>query len=191
MLHKSSIAIILSALLTASPATAADYIIDKTGQHAFVNFKINHLGFSFIYGTFRDFDGRFSFDPEKPEDSQIDITLQTASVDTNHAERDKHIRSAEMLNVQQFPAATFQSTAIRPKGAGKAEVLGNLTLNGVTRPIVIDARLVGQGDDPWGNYRAGFSGTTTLTLKDFNISADLGPASHSVELIMSFEGIRQ
>ncbi len=78
------------------------------------------------------------------------------------------------------------------KADGKnAEITGNLTLNGVTKPVTIKAELIGQGDDPWGGYRAGFLGTTTLKLKDFNIQRDLGPASQEVELTLSVEGVRQ
>ena len=71
------------------------------------------------------------------------------------------------------------------------EITGNLTLNGVTKPVVIAAKFIGEGKDPWGGYRAGFEGTTTLKLKDFDIAMDLGPASETVELIISVEGIRQ
>ncbi len=180
-----------SALFGAGQALAADYAIDKQGQHAFVNFKISHLGYSWLYGTFKDFDGSFSFDEKNPQASQVNVTLSTQSVDTNNAERDKHLRSADFLNVSQHPTATFASTAVKSTGAGTADISGDLTLNGVTKPVVIAARFVGQGDDPWGGYRAGFEGTTTLKLKDFDIQKDLGPASQEVQLIISVEGVRQ
>lgn len=191
MLKKTLGALTLGSLLLASQAFAADYVIDKEGQHAFVNFKINHMGFSWLYGTFRDFDGTFSFDAAKPEDSKVEVTLKTASVDSNHAERDKHLRSADFLNVDKYPEATFKSTSVTSTGQGKADIKGDLTFNGVTRPVVIAAEFVGEGDDPWGGYRAGFSGSTTLKLKDFNVSMDLGPTSQEVELIISVEGVRQ
>ncbi|MDH4871012.1 YceI family protein [Pseudomonas sp. BN515] len=190
MLKKTFAALTLGAALFAGQAMAADYVIDKEGQHAFVNFKIGHLGYSYIYGTFKDFDGSFSFDEKNPEASKIKVTLKTASVDTNHAERDKHIKSGDFLNVSKNPTATFESTAVKSTGQGTADVTGNLTLNGVTKPVVIKAKFVGQGDDPWGGYRAGFEGTTTIKLKDFAIQKDLGPASQEAELIISFEGVR-
>ncbi|QEY60819.1 YceI family protein [Metapseudomonas lalkuanensis] len=190
MLKKTFAALTLGAALFAGQAMAADYVIDKEGQHAFVNFKIGHLGYSYIYGTFKDFDGTFSFDEKNPEASKIKVTLKTASVDTNHAERDKHIKSGDFLNVSKNPTATFESTAVKSTGQGTADVTGNLTLNGVTKPVVIKAKFVGQGDDPWGGYRAGFEGTTTIKLKDFAIQKDLGPASQEAELIISFEGVR-
>ncbi|UQY37083.1 YceI family protein [Pseudomonas fulva] len=192
MLKKTFAALALgTALLGAGHAMAADYAIDKKGQHAFVNFKISHLGYSWLYGTFKDFDGSFTFDEKNPEASKVEVTLKTESVDTNHAERDKHIRSADFLNVSKNPTATFKSTSVKSTGEGTADITGDLTLNGVTKPVVIAAKFIGQGDDPWGGYRAGFEGSTKLKLKDFNIEKDLGPASQEVELIISVEGVRK
>ena len=192
MLKKTLAALTLgTALLGAGHAMAADYAIDKQGQHAFVNFKISHLGYSGLYGTFKDFDGSFSFDEKNPEASKVKVSLNTASVDTNHAERDKHLRSGDFLNVDKHPTATFESTSVKSTGEGTADITGNLTLNGVTKPVVIAAKFVGQGDDPWGGYRAGFEGSTMVKLKDFDIQKDLGPASQEVELIISIEGVRQ
>ena len=192
MLKKTLAALALGgALLSAGQAMAADYVIDKEGQHAFVNFKISHLGYSWLYGTFKDFDGSFSFDAANPEASKVSVTLNTASVDSNHAERDKHLRSDDFLNVDKHPTATFESTAVKSTGEGTADITGNLTLNGVTKPVVIAAEFIGEGSDPWGGYRAGFAGSTTLKLKDFGITKDLGPASETVELILSVEGIRK
>ena len=191
MLKKTLAALVLGSALVGGQAFAADYAIDKQGQHAFVNFKISHLGYSWLWGTFKDFDGSFSFDADKPEASKVNVTLKTASVDTNHAERDKHLRSDDFLNVDKHPTATFESTSVKSTGDGTADITGNLTLNGVTRPVVIAAKFIGEGDDPWGGYRAGFEGSTTLTLKDFDIKMDLGPASQTVDLIISVEGVRK
>jgi polyisoprenoid-binding protein YceI len=190
MLKKTLVALALGGVL-AGQAMAADYAIDKAGQHAFVNFKISHLGYSWLYGTFKDFDGSFSFDAAKPEESKVSVTLNTTSLDTNHAERDKHLRSADFLNVSKNPTATFNSTAVKSTGEGTADITGDLTLNGVTKPVVIAAKFIGEGQDPWGGYRAGFEGSTKLKLKDFNIEKDLGPASQEVELIISVEGVRK
>ncbi|RRV84017.1 YceI family protein [Stutzerimonas stutzeri] len=191
MLKKTLAALVLGSALVGGQAFAADYAIDKQGQHAFVNFKISHLGYSWLWGTFKDFDGSFSFDAAKPEQSKVNVTLETASVDTNHAERDKHLRSDDFLNVAKHPTATFESTSVKSTGEGTADITGNLTLNGVTKPVVIAAKFIGEGDDPWGGYRAGFEGSTTLTLKDFDIKMDLGPASQTVDLIISVEGVRK
>lgn len=191
MLKKTFAALTLgTALLGAGNLMAADYAIDKQGQHAFVNFKISHLGYSWLYGTFKDFDGSFSFDEKNPEASKINVTLNTSSVDSNHAERDKHIRGDDFLDVAKYPTATFESTSIKSTGEGSADVTGNLTLHGVTKPVVIAAKFIGQGNDPWGGYRAGFEGTTKLKLNDFNIEGP-GPASQEIELIFSVEGVRK
>ena len=191
MLKKTLAALALgSALFTAGQAMAADYKIDKEGQHAFIEFRIKHLGYSWLYGRFNDFDGRFTFDEKNPSADKVKVTINTNSVDTNHAERDKHLRSGDFLNVSKNPTATFESTEVKANG-DSADITGNLTLNGVTKPVTIKAKLIGQGDDPWGGYRAGFEGSATLKLKDFGIKMDLGPASQEVELLLSVEGIRQ
>ncbi|KHL69237.1 MULTISPECIES: YceI family protein [Pseudomonas] len=191
MLKKTFTALTLGAALFAGQAMAADYAIDKQGQHAFVNFKISHLGYSWIYGTFKDFDGSFSFDAARPEASKVNVTLKTASVDTNHAERDKHLRSGDFLNVDKHPTATFTSTRVESTGEGTANITGDLTLNGVTKPVVIAAKFLGEGKDPWGGYRAGFEGTANIKMKDFGIKMDLGPQSENVELILTVEGVRK
>ncbi len=191
-MNKAFAGIALGGLLALSGSLqAADYVIDKEGQHAFVNFKISHLGYSWLYGRFNDFDGTFSWDADKPAGSDVNVTIQTASVDTNHAERDKHLRSDDFLSVDEHPQATFKSTKVEMTGEDTAKITGDLTLNGVTKPVVLDAKFLGEGQDPWGGYRAGFEGSTKLKLKDFDITKDLGPASEEVELILSVEGIRQ
>ena len=191
-MKKTFAGLALGSLMALSGALqAADYVIDKEGQHASINFKISHLGYSWVYGRFNDFSGNFSWDADKPESSAVNVSINTDSVDSNHAERDKHLRSDDFLNVAEHPTATFESTGVAMTGDDTANVTGNLTLNGVTKPVVLDAKFIGEGDDPWGGYRAGFSGTTTLTLKDFDISRDLGPAAQDVELIITVEGVRQ
>ncbi|MDY0250492.1 MAG: YceI family protein [Pseudomonas sp.] len=191
MIKKTLAAFVLGSVLSSGTALAADYVIDQEGQHAFVNFKISHLGYSWLYGTFKDFDGTFSYDETQPEASKVNVTLRTASLDSNHAERDKHLRSADFLNTSKYPKATFTSTKVVSTGEGTADISGDLTLNGVTKEVVINAYFIGQGNDPWGGYRAGFEGKTTLKLVDFGIKTSLGPASESVELTLAVEGVRQ
>ncbi|MBI6854057.1 YceI family protein [Pseudomonas lijiangensis] len=191
MLKKSLAALALgTALLSAGQAMAADYVIDKEGQHAFIDFKISHLGYSFIHGTFKDWDGTFSFDAAKPEASKIAVELKTASLFTNHAERDKHILSKDFLDAGKFPEAKFVSTSVKSTGAKTADVTGDLTLHGVTKPIVIKATFNGEGKDPWGGYRAGFNGTSTLNLNDFGIKGP-GPTSQTLDLDITLEGIQK
>jgi len=184
---------ILIAILFAGPAQlmAEEYVIDNEGAHAFIQFRIKHLGYSWLLGRFNRFEGRFSYDEEKPGTSSVEVTIQTTSIDSNHAERDKHLRDKDFLDVKTFPQARFVSTGFRDTGDGKTELDGKLTLHGVTRPIIIDVKPVGHGPDPWGGYRRGFQGTVTLKLADFNINYNLGPASREVELFLFVEGIRQ
>jgi polyisoprenoid-binding protein YceI len=185
------VAVLLAVTTFASSKAAEIYAIDTQGQHAFVEFRIKHLGYSWMYGRFNHFSGEFVVDRENPANSRVEVEIDTASVDTNHAERDKHLRNENFLNVDAYPKARFVSTAVEPTGDGKGVIKGDLTLNGVTKPIEIAVEEIGHGPDPWGGYRAGFLGTTTLKLADFAIDYDLGPASRTVELTLSIEGVRR
>jgi polyisoprenoid-binding protein YceI len=174
------------------PALADTYVIDTKGAHASINFAIKHLGYSVLTGRFDAFSGEFTYDPAKPEASTINVSIDTGSVNSNHAERDKHLRSPDFLNVEKFPKATFVSTKIvLDDDKDEFDIVGDLTLNGVTKSITIEVEKIGEGKDPWGGYRAGFSGETTITLKDFNVKMDLGPASQTVQLELEVEGIKK
>ncbi|QYJ76306.1 YceI family protein [Shewanella sp. FJAT-52076] len=175
----------------AVPASAADYVIDTQGAHASINFKVNHLGYSFVVGRFNDFGGEFSFDGKSPEAAKVKVTVNTQSLDSNHAERDKHLKSADFINAGKYPEAVFESTSVKAGSDGTLVIEGNFTLNGVTKPLTIDAVAIGEGSDPWGGYRAGFTGSTSFALKDYNINYDLGPASTHVTLDLVVEGIRK
>jgi polyisoprenoid-binding protein YceI len=184
--------IALVALITMpSLSTAADYVIDTEKAHAFIQFRIKHLGYSWLLGRFNDFDGTFSYDENNPAASKVEVTIRTASIDSNHAERDKHLRGEDFLDVDKYPQAKFVSTAFQENADKTAVLTGKLTLHGVTRPVSIDVKPVGHGPDPWGGKRRGFEGTTTLKLADYNIDYDLGPAAREVELFLSIEGIEQ
>ena len=177
--------------LGSTTAMANDYVIDTQGAHASIKFRVQHLGYSWLYGRFNEFGGTFSYDEKQPEKSSVEVTIKTASVDSNHAERDKHLRSDDFLNVTKYPEAKFVSTGYTQDKDGNGVLKGNLTLNGVTRPLEIDVEFIGAGDDPWGGYRAGFEGTTSFAMADFGILKDLGPKSKDVEMILSVEGIKQ
>ncbi len=169
-------------------ASAAEYEIDP--GHSFVEFRIQHLGYSWLYGRFNTISGKFSYDAARPEVSRITLEIDVASVDTNHAERDKHLRGKKFLDVKRYPKAAFKST--KYTGTAERGVLeGILTLHGVSRPVSIDVQRVGEGADPWGGYRVGFIGTMTLTRSDFGISRDLGPASETMEMELGIEGVRK
>lgn len=170
---------------------SADYVIDTKGSHAFIQFKIKHLGYSWLYGRFNKFSGQFTYDMNSPSASKISVDIDPASVDSNHAERDKHLRGAKFLHVSEYPMSSFVSTRFEPLKDNKAKLYGRFSLHGVTKDIVIDVEKIGQGSDPWGGERVGFYGTTRLALADYDIVFHLGPASTHVELELSIEGIKQ
>lgn len=183
----------LMAVGSTNALAAEEYIIDTEGQHAFIQFRIQHLGFSWLYGRFNDFDGSFVYDPDNPANSSVELTIDVASLDSNHAERDRHLRGDEFFHVRQYPEARFVSTSFEEHDDGTATLTGELTLKGNTEEITIDVEQIGAGEDPWGDFRRGFQGTTTLTLADFNVDVEdqLGPSAREAELELAIEGIRQ
>ena len=172
-------------------AKAENYVIDTAKAHASINFSIKHLGYSWLTGRFDRFSGTFSFDPKDPAKSKVAVEIDTSSVNSNHAPRDKHLRSADFLDVAKYPTARFVSTKVTMTGKDTALVEGKLTLHGVTRDIKINASRIGGGKDPWGGYRQGFMGTVSLALADYAVKKNLGPASANVNLVLHIEGIRQ
>ena len=178
-------------VLSASAVNADEYVIDTKGAHAFVNFKIKHLGYSWLHGRFNTFDGEFNYDAEKPNASQIMVNIDTTSLDSNHAERDKHLRGKDFLNVDKYPTATFKSTNITFNNDDSGKVTGDFTLHGVTKSITFEIDKIGEGQDPWGGYRVGFEGETSLKLSDYGINYNLGPASTHVDIGLFIEGIRK
>lgn len=176
---------------SAAVVQADDYTIDSQGMHASINFRIQHLGYSWVYGRFNEFEGNFSYDEAKPDASKVEVTIKTTSIDSNHAERDKHLRSGDFLEVKNFPEAKFVSTAYKPNGDGTGTLSGDFTLKGVTKPLDIKVREIGAGKDPWGGFRRGFEGSAKFALADYGITTDLGPASKEVELILSIEGVKK
>jgi len=179
----------LSLSLWTAPAQAAEYRIDLA--HSFVQFRTQHLGFSWLIGRFNRFEGEFEYDAANADGpTNIRVELDTASIDSNHAERDKHLRSDDFLDTDNYPRAVFTGGDYDGDASG-GELRGELELHGVTRPIVISMRKIGEGDDPWGGYRVGFEGNTTIARSDFGIDRNLGPMAEMVELSLYIEGIRK
>ncbi len=170
-------------------ATAADYVIDSKGMHTSINFRVSHLGFSFTQGRFNDFEGSFSYDPADINASKVQVTVDTSSIDSNQADRDKHIRSNDFLKVSNFPKAVFTSTKVTDKGDGKLAIDGNLEMLGQTKPITIDATFIGAGQDPWGGQRAGFEGSTRIEFSDFGIQSMAGASYAQMDLYV--EGVQK
>ncbi|MEW6765507.1 MAG: YceI family protein [Pseudomonadota bacterium] len=180
-----------SAATEGAPPKAERYEIDIGNMHASIQFKISHLGFGWMIGRFNRFSGFFDYAEGHPELDRVSVTIETGSIDTNHPERDKHLRSKDFLAVEDYPEAHFVSTRYEETGEDSAILEGNLTLRGVTRLVRIEVLKLGHGKDPWDAYRRAFMGSTRLALKDFGIEYDLGPAAREVDLYLNIEGIRQ
>lgn len=186
-------AVLLLLIAYTTPAVAEDYAIDIKGQHAFIQFKVKHLGYSWLLGEFRTFDGHFSYDEAQPKNNKVSVTIEANSIDTNHAERNKHLRSTDFFDVKKYPKITFVSTAYQDKGNGDAIIHGTLTLRGVSKDITLSSHQIGTGKDPWGGYRRGFEAHATLHLSDYGMpfAPKLGAVAENIELFLSIEGIRQ
>lgn len=187
MKTKSMIGAVLALGLAFSTSLmATNYDIDTKGQHAFVTFKVSHLGYSYIVGGFNEFSGSFKHDAKNPAASKASVTINTQSVDTNHAERDKHLRSADFLEVSKYPTITFKSSGYQA-GSGMDKLMGDLTIKGVTKAVTIDVMHIGEGKDPWGGYRSGFHGTTMVKAADFGIQEWVG----DIQIELNVEGTRK
>lgn len=176
------------AVLTAMSAGAAEFKVDPA--HSFIQFQISHLGYSIVVGRFDKFSGTFTWDRKDPGQAAIKINIDTASIDTNWPQRDDDVRGPSFLDVEKFSTASFESTRFEGDASG-GELDGMLTLHGVSRPIRLNVKAVGQGPDPWGGYRAGFRATTTLRRADFGLTHDLGPTAQTMDFDLFVEGVRQ
>jgi polyisoprenoid-binding protein YceI len=152
---------------TAAVATAVQtFAIDKT--HSDLLFQVRHL-VTRVRGRFTDFSGTVSFDPERPEDSSVALTINAASIDTGTPDRDTHLRSADFFDVEQYPTLTFVSRHITRVGDERFDVLGTLTIHGVAREVTLPVTYLGTAKDPWGAERIGVEAETTINRKDFGL----------------------
>lgn len=173
-------------------ATAADlYRLDP--DHTQTIFTIDHLGYSHITGTFHDIKGTLTLDEKKPETSSVEVTICTGSVDTGSAPRDEDLRSADYFDVAKFPAMMFRSTAVRKRGARTADVTGDLTLLGVTKPVVLKVTFNRMAPDflRGNSVVAGFTASTRIKRSDFGMKAFLPLIGDQVDIAINAEGIRQ
>jgi len=141
--------------------------IDKA--HSEVTFQVRHL-LTKVRGRFSDFSGTIEFDDAAPENSSVTFTAQVASVDTNNADRDAHLRTDDFFAAQSHPTLTFTSRRITRAGDERFNVEGDLTIRGVTKLVVVPVDYLGQAKDPWGNVKAGFEAELTINRKDFGVS---------------------
>lgn len=191
-MKKTLLASVLGAMLvTPLVSHANEYAIDTEGAHAFIQFKINHMGYSWLLGRFNEFEGNFSYDENNPENASVNVVIDTASIDSNHQDRDQHLRSDDFLSVEDYPQARFVSTGFEPDNDGGGLLQGEFTLRGVTQNIEFEISQVGAGKDPEGMLRRGFEGSYTFKLADYGIDYNLGPQSEEVEIYLSIEGIQQ
>jgi len=154
-------------LAVAAPALRAEvYEIDAS--HSQVGFRIKHL-VGRVPGRFTKFSGTIDFTPGKPETWKVDATIDPASINTDNEKRDGHLRAPDFFDVEKFPAMSFKSTKVTDVKGETAKLHGDLTMHGVTKPVVLDLELGGTTKDPWGNVKAGFSAKGKVNRKDFGI----------------------
>jgi polyisoprenoid-binding protein YceI len=152
---------------TATAAAVRTFQIDRA--HSEVFFQVRHL-ISKVRGQFSEFAGTITFDQEQPEHSSVLFTVQTASIDTNQADRDTHLRSDDFFSADKYPTLTFKSTAIKARGGNEYNVEGDLTIRDVTKRIVVPVTHLGLAKDPWGKEKIAFEAEVTINRKDFGLT---------------------
>lgn len=158
----------LAVVIAVAPSAlrAEVYVIDTA--HSQVGFRIKHL-VGKVPGRFTSFSGTIDYTPGKPESWKVDAKIDPATINTDNEKRDGHLKSPDFFDVAKFPAMTFKSTKVTGVKGEAAKLHGDLTMHGVTKPVVLDLEIGGAAKDPWGNARAGFSAAGTLNRKDFGI----------------------
>jgi len=174
---------------------AENYLVDKS--HASLIFGVSHFGYSYTYGRF-SFDERSNFvwDKSNPAASKFQLVIPVASIDSDDPKRDDHLRNADFFNAKQFPHMIFQSTSVRPAQldnpeGNKYDVVGNLTMHGVTKEVTLPVTKMGEGLGPYGKYRSGFFCQTTLKRSDFGMAHMIPNIGDEVAITISFEGTLQ
>ncbi len=182
------VALLAVVAVAAVPALADEYELDPL--HSAVAFKVGHLGVSYTYGLVPNIEGTFTFDPENPEASQITVQATVGDLTTEHGQRDRHLYDAEILNVEDFPIATFTSTRWEKTGDQTYAVTGDLTLLATTKEVTIEVEHVGSAEGRNGEWRAGFDGLVTVNRSEFGITYGEGAIGEEVTLMIGVEGVR-
>ncbi|RHW42562.1 polyisoprenoid-binding protein [Neobacillus notoginsengisoli] len=138
--------------------------------HSSVDFSVRHMMIANVKGTFQSFDATVVADPSDLTNAEISFTIDAASIDTRNEDRDNHLRSADFFDAEQHPKITFNATDIKKTDEGEYDVTGGLTIRGVTRPQTFVVVYEGSGKDPWGNEKAGFSGTGSINRADYGLT---------------------
>ena len=150
-------------------AATGTWVIDPT--HTSLGFSARHAMVAKVRGTFGEFAGSFTIDGDNLAASTAEVTIQVASIDTKTADRDAHLTSPDFLDAETFPTITFVSTAVAPKG-DDVVITGDLTIHGVTKSVEIEYEFVGISQDPWGQTKIGFEGSTKISRKDFGLTCN-------------------
>lgn len=167
-----------------------DYSLDNS--HTAVTFKVNHLGFSNYVGRFETAGAKLDFDADNPSAAKLEASIDIASLDIANDEFAETLIGSSWFDAASHPSATFSSTSIEVTGETTGTVAGDLTLNGVTRPIVLDVIFNGGDNDPLrGGYAIGFSAKGTFNRSDFGISKFVGPVSDAVTIEIEAEFVRE
>jgi polyisoprenoid-binding protein YceI len=149
-------------------STKTTYKLDPA--HSSAQFTVRHMMITNVRGGFTSVNGEVVHDPDNPNNSSIDVTIDASTVRTLDDQRDAHLRSADFLDVEKFPTITFKSKKIEPAGDGELKVTGALTIHGVTKDVVLNVEgPTAEGKDPWGNIRIGASATTKIRRSDFGL----------------------
>jgi len=167
---------------------ADEYALDPA--HSGLNFKISHLGLSWVHGRFDELSGHFTLDRQNPANASFELATKTESIDTNNRKRDDHLRGPDFFNAKQFPAITFKSTAVRPVQDGY-DVTGDLTLHGVTHPVTFLLSGGKSAEFPPGVHRTGFSAELAVKRSEFGITKFAGAVGDKVYIEISFEGTKK
>jgi len=181
--------IILAAGLIAAPlsAIAAPWALDKT--HAHITFTVDHLGFSTTRGAFRDFDMEIDFDPEDIGATNVSVTVDASSIDTFFGKRDDHIRGADFLDVGNNPTISFATTSVAKTGDTTADVTGDMTILGVTKPVTFMAELIKMGPSPFAPDKmvAGMRVTGEIDRTEFGVSFGAPAIGTVIPIEIDFE----
>lgn len=179
----------LAALATTVAAAPEKYTLDSS--HSQVLFSYNHLGFSTTFGMFSGFGGEIMFDQENPDASSVTVSMPVMSMFTGWEKREGHFMSGDFFGAEEGDMITFTSTAIEITGDNTANITGDLTMNDITKSVVLDAKLNQTGDHPQaGKPWAGFDATTTLLRSDFGVGAFAPYVSDEVEVTISIEAMK-
>jgi polyisoprenoid-binding protein YceI len=165
------------------------WILDPA--HSSIDFSVKHMMIARVKGAFQAFEAEIEADPEDLTTAQIRFTIDASSVDTRNHDRDEHLRSADFFDVEKYPNLTFTATEIISKGEGEYEVTGDMTIRGVTRKETFSVNFEGTGKDPWGNEKAGFSGSGKINRSEYELTwnsvLETGGVLVGDEIKISFE----